>query len=202
MVLKSIEECVETSIEVFKSRFICYLCPVTSEQQAKDFLNKIRLEHPKARHHTYAYIIKQEYQNIENQSDDGEPTKTAGIPMLDILRYEQLVNVIAVVVRYFGGTLLGIGGLIKAYSSVVKKGVDQAKIIEATLKKGYQIWISYSLYQIIEYELRINQVIIMDVSFDDEVSVVFYTDKLNLLDYLKEKINQKIKVKELDSLYL
>lgn len=202
MVLKTIEDSVETSIEVSKSRFICYLYPVQDEQQAKDYINKIREDHPKAAHHTYAYVIKQEYQNIENQSDDREPAKTAGLPMLEILRYENLVNVVAIVVRYFGGTLLGTGGLIKSYSSAVKKSVDHAKIVEALLRYGYQVKVSYSLYQIIEYELKKWDAIIKEVAFEEKVIISFYTEKKELIEYLKDKTNQQMEVNELDSLYL
>lgn len=202
MNLKSIEKCVETSIEIQKSRFICNLCPVSNEKEAKDYINFIKSNHPKAAHHTYAYVIKQKYQNIENQSDDGEPSKTAGLPMLDILRHEKLVNVVAVVTRYFGGTLLGTGGLIKAYSSALKKSVDAAHIIEAILKQGYEIKVSYSLHPIIEYSLKKENVIIKNISFEDEVRIVFYTENEKLIDYLKEKTNNNIKINELDAIYL
>lgn len=202
MILKTIDECVETSLEIQKSRFICNLCPVQDEKQAKEYINLIRKKHPKAAHHTYAYIIKQQFQNIENQSDDGEPQKTAGLPMLDILRYEGLVNVIVVVTRYFGGTLLGVGGLIKAYSSSLKNGVDHAKIIEAKLMKGYEIRVSYSLHQTIEHDLKKDKALIKKVSFEDDVLIVFYSENEKIIDYLVEKTNNNIKINELEAIYL
>lgn len=200
--LKTINEYVTNTIVIEKSRFICELFPIASEQQAKELLEKVRQKHPKAVHHCYAYVIKGEFQNIENQSDDGEPSKTAGLPMLEILRYENLVNVLAVVTRYFGGTLLGTGGLIRAYSGSVKQAVDLASIKEAILMYGYEVKVDYSLYNMIEYEIKKIAGIIENVFFEEKVRIVFYLKNENEINYLNEKTNNSLEIVELDRVYI
>lgn len=200
--LKTINEYVTNTIVIEKSRFICELFPIASEQQAKELLEKVRQKHPKAVHHCYAYVIKGEFQNIENQSDDGEPSKTAGLPMLEILRYENLVNVLAVVTRYFGGTLLGTGGLIRAYSGSAKQAVDLASIKEAILMYGYEVKVDYSLYNMIEYEIKKIAGIIENVFFEEKVRIVFYLKNENEINYLNEKTNNSLEIVELDRVYI
>lgn len=202
MLLRTIEGYVENTIVIEKSRFITELFYVDNEAQAKEILNSVRQKHPKAVHHCYAYVIKSEYQNIENQSDDGEPSKTAGIPMLEILRYENLVNTLAVVTRYFGGTLLGTGGLIRAYSGSVKKAVDLATIKEAKLLQGYKVEVSYSLHQMVEYEIKKFDSLIKDIKYNEEVEIIFYSDNEELVNYLIEKTNNTIKITQLDRVYM
>lgn len=198
----TIKEYTTNTIIIDKSKFITQLFYVSNEQEAKDILNKVRLEHPKAVHNCYAYIINGEYQNIENQSDDGEPSKTAGMPMLDILRHENLVNVLAIVTRYFGGILLGTGGLIRAYSSSVKKAVDLSNISIAQYYLGYEITISYSNYKVVEYELKKNDVYIKDTIFEEEVCIRFYTIKSDLINYLEDKLNKECKINEIEKIFM
>ena len=200
--LRTVSNYVTNTITIEKSRFICELFPIESEQEAKEILKEVRATHPKAVHHCYAYILKSEYQNIENQSDDGEPAKTAGLPMLEILRYEKLVNVLAVVTRYFGGTLLGTGGLIRAYSGSVKQAVDLAKIKEAKLMFGYLIEIDYHFNNKIEHYLKKQDVIVKNVSYQEKVEISFYTENESIIEYLKESTNNCIKITKLDSAYL
>ena len=200
--LRTVTKHVSNTIVIEKSRFICELFPIESEQEAKEILKEVRATHPKAVHHCYAYILKSKYQNIENQSDDGEPAKTAGLPMLEILRYENLVNVLAVVTRYFGGTLLGTGGLIRAYSSSVKKTVDLASIKEAKLMYGYLIELDYHFNSKIEYYLKKQGAVIKNVSYQEKVEIIFYTENESIIEYLKESTNNCIKITKLDSTYL
>ncbi|MDH6603156.1 putative YigZ family protein [Bacilli bacterium PM5-9] len=200
--LRTINDYVTNTIVIEKSRFICELFVIESEQQAKNILNEVRAKHPKAVHHCYAYVLKNEYQNIENQSDDGEPSKTAGLPMLEILRYEKLVNVLAVVTRYFGGTLLGTGGLIRAYSGSVKQAVDLASIKEAELMYGYLIKIDYHFYDKIAYDLKKMNAIIKETNFNDKVEIMFYIKDKRVIEYLKNSTNNSLEFKELDSTYL
>ncbi|OKL49342.1 YigZ family protein [Boudabousia marimammalium] len=114
-----------SEIAIKRSRFITSIARTDSEQQARDFIAEIRAEFPDARHHCSAYIVPQEDANdILRSSDDGEPSGTAGIPMLDVLKGENLTRITAVATRYFGGTLLGAGGLVHAYSHSVSKAID------------------------------------------------------------------------------
>lgn len=202
MELRTIKTHVQNQIVIEKSRFICDLFPINSEKEAKDILNRIREEHPKAVHHCYAYVIKEEFQNIENQSDDGEPSKTAGVPMLEILRYEKLVNVLAVVTRYFGGTLLGTGGLIRAYSSSVKKAVDLSYISTAILMQGYKITVPYSFNKMVNYELKKSNAYIISIEYLEQVEMEFYTEDDTLVEIIKEKSNNLVEFNELDKKYI
>lgn len=112
-----------------KSRFIADIRPVSTEEEALAFIEEIRKKYWDARHHCYAYILGERGQQ-SRCSDDGEPSQTAGRPMLDVLTGEGLTDVCAVVTRYFGGTLLGTGGLVRAYSGAVKEGLSQCVLME------------------------------------------------------------------------
>ena len=113
---KTIKDEVIVEQEINKSKFISYLCPVQTEEEAKEYLKSIKKLHPKATHHCSAYVVD----DIERSNDDGEPASSAGLPMLQVLRGNDLNFVIAVVVRYYGGVKLGVGGLIRAYILVPK----------------------------------------------------------------------------------
>ena len=115
-----------------KSRFIAQIAPVKTEEEALAFVEEIRRQHWNARHHCYAYIIGERGQTARC-SDDGEPSQTAGKPMMDVLEGEELHDVCAVVTRYFGGTLLGTGGLVRAYSGALKEGLKNCVAVEKRL---------------------------------------------------------------------
>ena len=116
-------DCINT-IEIKKSKFITYLHRTQDEQEAKDFLKAIKKEHPNANHHCTAMIIG----NIMRSNDDGEPSQTAGHPMLDVLMHNEMQDILAVVVRYFGGIKLGTGGLVRAYSSSISQALKVATL--------------------------------------------------------------------------
>ena len=127
-----------------KSRFIGYISPVQNEQEAIDFINKIRAMHRKATHNCYAYILRDN--NISRHSDDGEPSGTAGVPIYEVLRKEGLTDVCCVVTRYFGGILLGAGGLVRAYSKGAKIAIDAAQIKDMCMAERLRITLDYGLY--------------------------------------------------------
>ena len=127
-----------------KSQFIGYISPVENEQEAIDFINKIRAMHRKATHNCYAYILRDN--NISRHSDDGEPSGTAGVPIYEVLRKEGLTDVCCVVTRYFGGILLGAGGLVRAYSKGAKIAVDAAQIKDMCMAERLKISLDYGLY--------------------------------------------------------
>ena len=119
---------VNCEIAIKKSRFICDLIPVETEKQAAEEIAKVKKRHYDARHHCFAMILGPR-RDMEKSSDDGEPQGTAGVPMLEVLRRSGLTNLLAVVTRYFGGTLLGAGGLVRAYSGAAAQAIAQAQAV-------------------------------------------------------------------------
>ena len=127
-----------------KSEFIGYLCPVQTEEQAVAFIEEIRAMHRKATHNCYAYILREN--NAARHSDDGEPGGTAGVPIYEVLRKEGLTDVCCVVTRYFGGVLLGAGGLVRAYTKGAKDAVDAAQIKCMAEAVKLAVTVDYGLY--------------------------------------------------------
>ena len=135
----------QTELIEKRSRFIGYANEVKTEEEALDFLNGIRSKHSDARHNVYAYVLRDN--NITRFSDDGEPHSSAGLPVLDVLRKEQIYNAVIVVTRYFGGILLGVGGLVRAYSAAAKSALDAAGTEDVIQKSSFCVETSYSDYQ-------------------------------------------------------
>ena len=141
MEYKTIAERCEARFIEKKSEFIGFLAPVSEEEEAVKFISEIRAGNPKARHNCYAYILREN--NIARHSDDGEPQGTAGAPIYEVLRREGLTDIVCVVTRYFGGVLLGAGGLLRAYTKSAKDALDAAGIsvvrrwVEAELPCSY-----------------------------------------------------------------
>jgi uncharacterized YigZ family protein len=133
-----------------KSRFIATVSPAESEEEALDVIEGLRKKYWDASHNCYAYIIGTR-NPLMRCSDDGEPAKTAGKPMLDVLTSHELTNLVVVVTRYFGGTLLGTGGLVKAYQSAAIEGLEQSKIIKKELGNHLQLTTDYNLIGKIQY---------------------------------------------------
>ena len=127
-----------------KSRFIGHVKPVKTQEEATNFINSIKSKHWDATHNVSAFVLREN--NIQRSSDDGEPSGTAGVPTLDVLLKENLVDVCVVVTRYFGGTLLGAGGLIRAYSHSSKIAVEAGHIITMAPCKVLSVSVDYSFY--------------------------------------------------------
>ena len=152
-----------------KSEFIGYITHVKTEQEAQQYLAKIRKKHYDARHHCYAYIIKDE--GVIRQSDDGEPSKTAGMPILEVLSHSGLEDAIIVVTRYFGGTLLGTGGLVRAYTEGAKAALEAAEILTYKTCVDLNITVDYSLYDKLTTLCQNRNGKIIDTQFTDNVTV-------------------------------
>lgn len=144
MEYRTIAERCEASFIEKKSEFIGYLAPVQTEEEAIDFVEEIRTMHRKATHNCYAYILRES--GIARHSDDGEPSGTAGVPIYEVLRKEGLCDVACVVTRYFGGVLLGAGGLVRAYTKGAKDAVDVAEIKVMALAQRMTVEVEYPLY--------------------------------------------------------
>ena len=150
-----------------KSRFIGYCRPVKNQDEAIDFINEIRAMHRQATHNVYAYVLRED--NIMRYSDDGEPAGTAGVPVLELIKKEGLTDICVVVTRYFGGILLGAGGLVRAYGKSAKLGIDEAKRIEKIYCKLYLIRCDYSTYGKLEYTINTEGYILKDCVFENDV---------------------------------
>jgi len=170
-----------------KSVFIGWAKPVYDEKGALDFINKVQSIHPGAGHNAYAYIIREN--NITRFSDAGEPSGTAGMPMLNVLQKQDLTNVIAVVTRYFGGILLGAGGLVRAYSHAVKIGVESAGIAVWESFTEFDVICSYADYEKLLKYIKSEKIILDDTLFEDTVMLSLATRHDNFEKYSQEIIN-------------
>lgn len=162
--------------EIKKSKFICHVKRVFSEEEARDFINAIKKEHYKATHNCSAFIIG-EQSDIKRTSDDGEPSGTAGVPMLGVLENHRITNSCVVVTRYFGGIKLGAGGLIRAYAGSVAQAVREIGLVEIKEQVVLGITLSYSQYQEFANFLKDNKLVEQDPMFTDRVATTIFVDK-------------------------
>ena len=175
----------EASFIERKSEFIGYIKHVETNDEAVDFINEIRAKHRKATHNVYAYILREG--SASRYSDDGEPQGTAGVPVLDVLQKEGLTDVCCVVTRYFGGILLGGGGLVRAYSHSAKIAVEAAERLIMCRCYPINITVDYNLYGKISYILPEFETKILDTVFASDVTVKMLV-KSDLAEKLKEKL--------------
>ena len=154
-----------------KSRFIGYVKPVKTQEEAVSFINEIKSKHWDATHNVYAYVLKEN--NIQRYSDDGEPSGTAGVPVLDVILKNGLVDVCVVVTRYFGGTLLGAGGLVRAYSHGSKIAVEAGGIITMAPCSILTVSVNYSFYDSLNILLNDYGANIENTEFADKITVTF-----------------------------
>lgn len=156
-------------IEIKKSRFICHLKRVETEEEAQAFIEEIKKEHWKATHNCSAYTIGMNNE-IQRAHDDSEPSGTAGVPMLEIFLKRELKNVVAVVTRYFGGTKLGAGGLIRAYGGAVNDAIDYIGVVERQLQRLIDITVTYSQSGKVENALREANYAIQDIIYAENIT--------------------------------
>ena len=168
-----------------KSKFIGYAKPVKTQEDALEFISEIKSKHWDATHNVYAYVLREN--NIQRYSDDGEPSGTAGVPVLDVMLKESLVDVCVVATRYFGGTLLGAGGLVRAYSHTSKIALEAAGIITMAQCSVMSAEVDYSFYDRLNILLSDFSAVILDTSFSDKVYVEFSV-KENIVDLLNAKL--------------
>ena len=185
MDIKTMKEKSIYEIEEKKSKFIANLIPVSSEKEALDTLNEIRNENKQARHNCYAFRVMEKQEDgsfilRERASDDGEPQGTAGSPMLDLLKSKDLVNCILVVTRYFGGILLGTGGLVRAYTDSSIGAIENAKIEDKVLGLIYKIEVDYSKQKDIEYIASKNDINIISSDYQEKITYILSSNEENL----------------------
>ena len=185
-----------------KSRFIGYITPCKTEEEAVDFINTIKKKHSDARHNVYAYVLREN--NKQRYSDDGEPQGTGGLPVLEVLTKKGLTDVCVVVTRYFGGILLGTGGLTRAYSEGCKGAVENSGIIEMNECDCFFVECDYGFYNTLQSVFINFDVKIEDSNFADSVKLNCYikTEKYSkLADELAEKFSGKIIPQKLGKKY-
>lgn len=163
-----------SELEVKKSKFIANIIKIIDEQDAKEKLDQIRKKYSDARHNCYAYIVydNESKTKIEKSSDDREPSGTAGIPILTLLQKNHLVNVLIVVTRYFGGILLGTGGLVRAYTDSSKQALENAQIIELKYGELLEYYIEYDEFEYFKYICKKNNIEIINAEYSSNVKAV------------------------------
>lgn len=168
-----------------KSKFIGYAKPVSTQDEAVEFINTIKSKHWDATHNVYAYVLREN--NTQRYSDDGEPSGTAGVPVLDVILKENVTDVCVVATRYFGGTLLGAGGLVRAYSHTSKIALDAAHIITMANCQIYSVIVDYSFYDRLNVLLSDFGANVIKSDFSTSVSVEF-SIKEDISELLKDKL--------------
>lgn len=187
-----------TSYEVTikKSRFICSIARVTTEQEAQDFISQVQADNKKATHNCFAYLLGDNDQ-IQRESDNGEPSGTAGIPILESLKMAKIHDVVAVVTRYFGGIKLGAGGLIRAYSNTTTDAIHQAGLIQRVKQATLQITVSYSLHDQLLYYLKENQLEVAGEEYGVNVVTSVYVNEDDLASVtatLTNRFNNQLQI--------
>ena len=198
MEFRTIKEDGQVQEEIKKSRFICHIKRVTTENEARNFIQAVKKEHYKATHNCSAFILG-ERSEMKRSSDDGEPSGTAGVPMLGVLENHQLTNVCAVVTRYFGGIKLGAGGLIRAYAGSVALAIKEIGSVHIKEQLGLRLTLSYSQYQELPNFLKAKQLQEQDTAFTDQVQTTIFVDKDDkdsVIESLIELFNGKIDIVE------
>lgn len=165
----------EHQIEIKKSKFICHLFRIESEAQAREYIAKIKKEHYKANHNCSAYMLGENFE-IQRSTDDGEPSGTAGVPMLEVLKKNQLQNTLAIVTRYFGGIKLGAGGLIRAYSTSVSEALKEIGIVQGKLQQLLDITIDYHQLGKLQNYLENEQISIQEINYLEQITVKIAID--------------------------
>lgn len=205
--LKEFRTIYDTGVEeiiIEKSKFIGYAKPVYSEAEAIQFVEEIKSKHKDATHNVPAYVIG-DHNEVQRYSDDGEPSGTAGIPVLEVIKKEDLRNVAVVVTRYFGGIKLGAGGLVRAYTKGAKIALEAAGIIVRRAYKMIHVKIDYTLLGKIQNEILQNKYLLKDTQYDDAVHFYVYVkidEAEQFFKQLTDWTNAKYEANEIKQDYL
>lgn len=207
----TIRENVKKEIVVKKSKFICNLIKIETQEEAENIIKQIKKKYYDARHNCVAYRVIENERIIEKSSDDGEPSGTAGGPMLNILQKNNLCNVVVIVTRYFGGILLGTGGLVRAYSDATLEAIDCSEKLEKCVGIEAEAKIEYNNLETFKYYCRINNIFIKSLEYSDIIICKiqleeelmhrlvedFETKKINLINlrFLSKKLIDKCIIK-------
>ena len=188
----TISEAVQAEIDEKKSKYIANLYPVENIEEAERLILEAKRKYHDARHNCMAYRIVKDNQIIEKSSDDGEPSGTAGSPMLNILQKHHLCNIVIIVTRYFGGVLLGTGGLIRAYSDSLLKAVEESHFIQKCQGIEMLVTVDYSEFDSFKYYCKNNDILIVNVEYKELINC-----KIELEPDKKEKLMKDFEAKSL-----
>jgi uncharacterized YigZ family protein len=161
------------------SKFLAFAYPIRTEGEIKEIITRLKTEHPKANHHCWAMRLSPD-RSVFRVNDDGEPSGTAGRPILNVLLSKNLTNVLVVVVRYFGGTLLGVPGLINAYKSATEMALAEAKVVEQTVKDIYTISFTYLQMNEVMKVIKDDQLTVLQQAFDNDCSITIAIRKMQV----------------------
>lgn len=187
---KTIKEEIEASITEKKSKFICHIYHIESVEEADKKLDEIKKKYHDARHNCYAYKIADG--DISKSSDDGEPSGTAGVPMLNILNGNNLSNVLVVVTRYFGGILLGTGGLVRAYSLATTTAIEESKVLLQNMGLEAEFFVGYEEYEELKYHLKNRDIEITNAEYAEKIKVIVEGKEEDINKLFIEKISDRI----------
>ena len=201
--MKTISKPFQTSIDIKKSQFICRLFPAQNEKEAKEIINKISEEYKDATHNCTAYVVS----DGEGFDDDGEPGGTAGRPMLNVLKKNEMENIVAIVTRYFGGIKLGAGGLVRAYSkSVLSKSVLEtlsiAEIVDMELYEIFRFSFEYQHIKTIDNEIRAKNLSVVEKQYEANVIYFVASNNEDMIKNIQEKLTKEVKIEHLGSRFL
>jgi uncharacterized YigZ family protein len=194
----------ENEIIIEKSRFIAHVERAETEQEAQEFIQTIKKKHWNATHNCSAYLIGENDQ-IQKANDDGEPSGTAGVPILEVLKKRQLKDTVVVITRYFGGIKLGAGGLIRAYGKATSEGINATGIVERTLMKVMHTKVDYTWLGKLENELRASMYTIKEIHYLDMVEIETFVEESQaevFKEWMVELTNGQCEMLEGEELYL
>ncbi|ADC47167.1 hypothetical protein mru_1317 [Methanobrevibacter ruminantium M1] len=196
--MKTIAKPFQNSIDIKKSQFICRLFPAQTEKEAKDIIKEISEEYKDATHNCTAYVVS----DGEGYDDNGEPGGTAGRPMLNVLKKNEINNVVAIVTRYFGGIKLGAGGLVRAYSKSVLECLAIAEIVEMELYELFRFTFEYQDIKAIDAEVRAKNLAVIEKQYEAQVIYFVATDNVGIVKSVQDKLAKQVKIEHLGSRYL
>ncbi|MBQ3414688.1 MAG: YigZ family protein [Clostridia bacterium] len=180
-----------------KSKFIANVFPIETQEDVENYINSIKKQHFSARHNCYAYRIMVDDRIVERASDDGEPSGTAGAPMLNILNKNNLCNVLVIVTRYFGGILLGTGGLVRCYSDATIKAIEEAERVKCC--KGFEIFVStkYCNLETFKYYCKKNNINIVNTEYNENINIKIELNEESKNKLLQDFENKKVNLESL-----
>ena len=197
----TIKEKVQGEIVIQKSKFICTLIPVDSKEIAEKVTKEVKKQYFDARHNCLAYRIMENEEIVEKFSDDGEPSGTAGMPMLNILRCKNMVNVLCIVTRYFGGILLGTGGLVRAYSEALDVAIETADVYEKKIMDIFECILEYKELDIFKYYCAQNNIDILEIVYLENIFIKIAIDSMKKDKFIENMENKEINLQKIEFLY-